>query len=190
MKVAGTDARRRLHHVEERLHPESVRAWAIEELNELFESGAPPDPAPDGLLRGRALTSTIAGGIDALGRRLGALYMPWLGKKFDAQTNEGVNVLAASALRPMKLLWPSYEPVGTFIDRVEAFRFKTRLDRGAVDPDLEVLKIDYDFEANPAFLIRRVLDELVRIDADLYLGKVLYRLKDEFRPIGFFVLEV
>lgn len=166
-----------------------MRAWAIEELNELFDGGGPPDPLPDGLLRGRAISSTIAPGFDAVGRRLASLYMPWIGKKFDAQANEGVNVLARSALRPMKLLWPSYEPVGIFTDRTEAFPFKTRLDPGAVDPDLQVLKIDYDFDANPSLIIRHVLDELVQIEEGLYLGKVLYCRKDELRPIGFFALE-
>lgn len=115
--------------------------------------------------------------------------MPWLGKRFDAQANEGVNVLARSALKPMKLFWPSYEPVGTFTDRVEAFPFKTRLAPGAVDPELRVLKIDYDFDPNPSFIIRRVLDELVQIEEGLFLGKVLYRRKEEFRPIGYFALE-
>lgn len=161
----------------------------MEELSELFESGRPPDPLPDGLLRGRAIASTIAAGVDALGRRLAALYMPWLGKRFEAQTHEGVNVLARSALRPMKLLWPSYEPVGIFIDRVEAFPFRTRLGPGAVEPELRVLKIDYDFDANPSFIIRRVVDELVQIEDGLYLGKVLFRRKGELRPIGFFALE-
>jgi hypothetical protein len=175
--------------VEERLHPERVVAGAIEELNGLFESGRPPDPAPDGLLRGRAISSTIAGGLDALGRRLASLYMPWLGKKFDSRAEEGVNVLTRSALKPMKVMWPKYEPVGIFTDRVEAFPFKTRLAEGNVDQGLQVLKIDYDFEPNPTFIIRHVLDELVQIEEGLYIGKVLYRRKDEFRPIGFFVLE-
>jgi hypothetical protein len=189
MDPTATDARSRLLRVEERLHPERIGAWAVEELNELFAGGRPPDPPPDGLLRGRAISSTIAGGLDALGRRLASLYMPWLGKKFDAQAEEGVNVLTRSALKPMKVMWPTYEPVGIFSDRVEAFPFKTRLGEGAADPDLEVLKIDYDFEPNPSFIIRHVLDELVQIEEGLYLGKVLYRRKGEFKPIGFFALE-
>jgi hypothetical protein len=60
---------------------------------------------------------------------------------------------------------------------------------GALDPDLEVLKIDYDFEANPGLLIRRILDELVQVGRGVYLGKVLFRLGGRFHPIGFFSLE-
>jgi hypothetical protein len=185
----ATGARGRLHQVEERLDPTRARSWAIEELEELFRSGHPPEPSPDGLLRGRAISSTITPGFDALTRRVASLYMPWMGKKFDPQAKTGRNVLAKSALKPMKLFWPAYEPIGIFVDRVEAFSFKTRIDPGAVDPGLRVLKIDYDFGANPSFIIRRVLDELVQIEEDLWLGKVLFRLRGEFHQIGFFALE-
>ncbi|HEX9236716.1 MAG TPA: hypothetical protein VF972_10610, partial [Actinomycetota bacterium] len=64
----------------------------------------------------------------------------------------------------------------------------TRVAPGAVDPDVEVLKIDYDFEANPGFLIRRILDEVVQVDAGTYLGKILFRIGPRLRPIGFFSL--
>jgi hypothetical protein len=187
--TAATEARDRLHRVEERLNPERARTRAIEELNELFAAGRVPDPLPEGLHRGRPVSSTIAPGFDVLGRRLAGVYMPWLGKRFDPASNKGVNVLTKSALNPMKLLWPSYEPVEIFTDRVEAFPFVTKVEQAAVDPGLRALKIDYDFEANPSFIIRRVLDELVQIDEGLYLGKVLYRLSGRFKPIGFFVLE-
>ena len=71
---------------------------------------------------------------------------------------------------------------------VEAFAFRTRLESGAVDPDVKVLKIDYDSDGNPR-LIRRILDELVEVDEALYLGKVLMRLGSRSRTIGFFMLE-
>jgi hypothetical protein len=189
MGPAVDDVRARLHAIEDRLDPKIARESARDELNELFGNGRAPDPSPDGLLRGRALASTITPALDAMGRRLSAVYMPWLGKKFDAAAGRGVNVLTPSAIKPMKVLWPSYEPLSVFADRIEAFGFTTRLERGAVDPDLSVLKIDYDFAENPGLIIRRVLDELVQLDDGLYLGKVLYRLRGSFRLIGFFSLE-
>jgi hypothetical protein len=39
------------------------------------------------------------------------------------------------------------------------------------DPDSAVLKIDYDLNGNPSLTIRRILDELVQLDRNLYLGK-------------------
>ena len=73
-------------------------------------------------------------------------------------------------------------------DRIEAFPFRTRIEAGAIDPAVQVLKIDYNFEANPGFIIQRILDELVQIDESLYLGKILFRTKKAWRPIGFFSL--
>jgi hypothetical protein len=54
---------------------------------------------------------------------------------------------------------------------------------------VKVYKIDYDFDENPSFVIRSILDELVEIEDGLYLGKILYRVAGRFRPIGYFTLE-
>ena len=177
-----------LDDVERRLHPRLVREAALEDLNDLFRSGRPPDPPPTGFLAGALVATTVTRPLDALARKLKDVYMPWLGKSFDRDKHEGVNVLKANALKPMKLLRPSYEPESQHGERVEAFPFRTRLAPGAIDESVQVLKIDYDFDANPSFLIRHVLDELVQIDDDLYLGKILYRMRNATSAIGFFSL--
>jgi hypothetical protein len=184
-----TDARTYLSDITTRLDPRFNRDWAIEQLDALYRTGSVPDPLPDGFLRGRLLTMSLSGPSDAMIRRIAGLWMPWLGKKFDLATSEGVNVLLPSAKAPMKVLWPSYEPEAVFVDRIEAFPFRNRVAPGAADPDLDVYKIDYDFDANPGFLIRRILDELVEVDDDVYLGKILLRWRGSFKPIGYFSLE-
>ena len=117
------------------------------------------------------------------------MYMPWLGKSFDPERSTGVNVLTRAAKTPMKTLWPSYTPERELDDRLECFPFRTRVAPGEVDPEVDVLKIDYDFDANPSFVIRQILDELVDIGGGTYLGKILYRTAKGFRPIGFFSLQ-
>jgi hypothetical protein len=189
METTATDTRELLADLEARLRPRVVREQVISSLEELFASGIVPDPPLDGFHAGRAITSTLAGGLDSLGRSLGDLYMPWLGKRFQPETGGGVNVLRASARLPLKTMWPRYEPESNEGEHLDAFRFKTRIAPGAVDKDLEVLKIDYDFQANPTFIVRSILDELVQIEEGLYLGKVLYRRDSRFQRIGFFVLE-
>jgi hypothetical protein len=186
--IAG-DPRSRLKEVQALLSPKDLRTRTISALDELFRGGSAPDPPPDGFLRGRALTGTIWAPLDALGRRLAIVYMPWLGKSFDSSAGRGVNVLERSALAPMRLMWPNYNAWRRDDGRIEAFRFKTRTAPGSIDSGTTVLKIDYDFEENPTMIIRRVLDEVVQIEAGLYLGKVLYRLRSGFHPIGFFSLE-
>lgn len=185
---AGHTVDDRLAELRTLLRPDAVRARAIEGLDELFRSGSAPEPPPDGPLSGELLTTTVARPADASVRAIASMYMPWLGKSFDREAQTGVNLLKTSAKKPMKVLWPSYEPVREMADRLEAFPFRTRIDAGAVDPGLQVLKIDYDFDANPAFVIRRILDELVQLDDGLYLGKILFRTKKAWQPVGFFSL--
>ncbi len=181
-------ARARLQEIQDRLRPDVVRAAVLNELDTMFRAGSTPDPLPDGMLRGRLVTTSIWAPWDAFNLRVARRWMPWLGKSFDASAMGGVNVLHKSARGPLRALWPSYEPEREVDDRLEAFPFRTRVAPGEVDPAVDVLKIDYDFDANPQFIIRRILDELVDIDDGLYLGRVLFRTRDRFVPIGFFSL--
>ncbi|MFN2489330.1 MAG: hypothetical protein ABR529_06285 [Actinomycetota bacterium] len=155
------------------------------ELNEMFASGAVPRPMPDGFLSGRVESFTMNDVADPLFRGIARLYMPWIGKTFDAASSRGVNVLARSAQLPMRLAWPSYLPQRILADRIEAFPFTMRVAPGTLDPDVEVLQVDYDLEANPSFIVRRILDEFVQVDDTLYLGKVLLRWRSTFHPLGF-----
>jgi hypothetical protein len=155
----------------------------------MFRAGTVPDPLPDGFRLGRLVATSTWGPLDAFFGWLGELYMPWQGKTFDARASTGTNRFDRSVAVPMRLLWPTYAPVHDAEGRVQAFEFRNRVGPGALDPDLEVLKIDYDFDANPAFIVRRVLDEVVQVDEGVYLGKVLFRLGRRFHQIGFFSLE-
>lgn len=186
MTRAGSD--RALDDIQEGLRPGRMRKRALAELDELFRSGRAPDPVPDGFLPGRLVTMSLTRPTDAFVRSFSDLYMPWLGKSFDRDGGTGLNVLVKSAKTPLKGLWPSYTPLSESDDKIEVFPFRTRIAPGAIDPDVDVLKIDYDSDENPSFLIRKILDELVQIDESLYLGKILYRWKGSFRPIGFFSL--
>jgi hypothetical protein len=181
--------RSRIDELQRQLDPQSARDEAIEELDHLFAGGRSPEPQPAGFLHGRLIATSISSPVDIAARRIAGMWMPWMGKSFSPESQSGVNILTASAARPMRLLWPAYVPEGETSDGIEAFRFRTRLAPGEIDPGLEVLKIDYDFDANPDFIIRRVLDELVQVDERFYLGKILYRWKGTFRRIGFFSLE-
>jgi hypothetical protein len=190
METLTTSTRHRsLEEITDGMQPGVARKRAIAELDELFRSGRTPDPAPDGFLPGKLVTMSLTRPTDAFVRSFANVYMPWLGKRFDRDADAGRNVLVKSAKAPMKALWPSYEPLSETDDQIEAFPFNTRVAPGAADPNLDVLKIDYDFDANPKLLIRRILDELVQIEERLYLGKILYRRGNLFKPIGFFSLE-
>jgi hypothetical protein len=172
----------------DRLDPGRNRTQVLARLNEIYRSGTAPDPLPDGFMPGRLLAMSVQPQLDATVRRIAALWMPWQGKVFDPDAMTGVNRFIPNARIPMKVVFPSYSPETVTANEIEAFPFRNRVAPGAVDPDLETFKIDYDFEANPGFLIRRILDEVVQIAPGRLLGKILFRVGDRFHLIGYFSL--
>lgn len=172
----------------DRLRPTRNRAEVLARLDAIFHAGTPPDPAPSGFLPGRLLGTSIWTPFDGLVRRIASLWMPWTGKVMDPATSSGVNRFVPSARIPLKAVFPAYSPEPGVPGRIHAFPFRTWVGPGKLDPDLEVFKIDYDFEANPPYLIRQILDELVQIAPGRYLGKVLFRVNGRYHPIGFFAL--
>lgn len=166
----------------------SDRATAESELNELFRAGSPArglDGPTDGIL---VLTTTTRLTDVALGA-LTSAWMPWEGKRFDAETQTGDNRMTDQATLVSKALWPRYsmrdEETGTI-----AFDFTTYVEAGKDDPDREVMVIDYaDIDSNPRLLIRSIRDELVQLVPGSYLGKILYRLPTRsYAMLGYFAL--
>ena len=182
------DDPRELDLLADRLDPASNRHAVLARLDEIFRSGSAPDPLPDDFLPGRLLATSTWPWLDGLFRRVASLWMPWRGKVFDPSTMTGVNRFQPNVRLPMKAVWPGYTPEDVTVQKVEAFPFRNRVEPGELDSGVEVLKIDYDFDANPGFVIRRILDELVQVAPGRYLGKVLFRAGGRFRPIGFFSL--
>jgi len=160
-------------------------------LNRIFRLGEPPTANLEGPHDGILVTPTIPAPASAALRRIATAWMPWLGKRFDPQREAGDNLLAPSARVPARVLFPGCRPEPVEGGRLAAFRFRTYVGPGKVDPDRETLKIDYDSEENPRLLIRDILDELVQVVPGAYLGKVLLRRGggDEWRLIGYFALQ-
>jgi hypothetical protein len=183
------DDPREMDSLADRLHPDVNRAQVLHRLDQMFRAGTAPDPLPEGFLPGRLLTTSVWGPLDSGALRLARMWMPWKGKTFDRQTSSGVNRFDNTPANrtAFKVVFPGYVPKRVTVERIEAFPMRNRIEAGALAPDLDVFKIDYDFEANPA-LIRRILDELVQIAPGRYLGKILFRARGRWYPIGFFSL--
>lgn len=152
----------------------SDREAALDELGELFRLGT-PSVGIDGPTEGTLIGFTLHPAFDRALAAVTALWLPWAGKRFHASEERGDNLLLGSARWPSKLLWPLYG-TRSFEDKRVAFDFETRVEAGAVDPDREVLVIDYaPVDANPALIIKRIRDELVEIVPGTHLGKMLWR---------------
>ena len=118
-------------------------------------------------------------------------WMPWLGKKFMPEQQQGVNTLTGSARWPAKILWPLYSTRESPLGR-SAFDFKTYVEAGRLDPSVEVLVIDYEsVRATRWLLIRQIRDELVRIVPGANLGKMLVKVpgRQELFPALYFALK-
>jgi hypothetical protein len=165
------------------------RRAALDELDRCFAAGEPVERL-HGDTEGRVLSTTLGYGIDRACMGLASLWMPWRGKTFDADANEGRNIFTTSFRVPLRLMWPGYrDERGSGPGRFTTFRFATWKGPGKLDPGIEVLKIDYDGPDNPSFLIRDILDEVVRIGDGLYLGQALLTWRGRFRRAAWFQLQ-
>src|SRR3712207_6547588 len=84
------------------------RAEAHDSLNRIFGLGTLPEPALDGPFEGLAITPATFAATDPVFRALSQLWMPWLGKRFDAEAQTGDNTMLPSARLPSRLFWPGY----------------------------------------------------------------------------------
>ena len=92
----------------------------------------------------------------------------WLGKKFDAAKNTGINVFDNGGGQ-----------------QVEQYPFATSVGQNGSST---ALYIDYDQPANP-FWIRPILDRVVEVGPGLYLGKLTVRVIPGYDfSLGFFRL--
>jgi hypothetical protein len=170
--------------------PRTLAGKTPAELEGLFARGVPPEPPLDGRYDGALLHLTLGPGGDLLFGAVFRLWMPWLGKRFDAEAATGENVFDMSAYRAGERLTPAAfrawwpEDVSSY----RALRFRTAVTSGRLDPGVEVLRIDYDLPENPP-LLRRIVDELVAVQAGVYLGQAILRRGNGGRRLAWFTLE-
>jgi hypothetical protein len=157
-------------------------------LDELFALGRAPKGL-DGATEGILVAPLIQPLVDRVARAITGLWMPWQGKRFDAAAGRGDNRLTGETRWVAKLLWPLYGTQSGPDGERLAFDFETRIEPGMLDPDTEVLVIDYaPIEGNPRLIIKSIRDELVEIVPGANLGKILYRQGSGYSNIGFFAL--
>lgn len=142
-----------------------------------FVEGRIPDPAPDGFYRGSAYLIPV--------RRV-----PWLGKSFELKNDLGFNIFNSTGASLLKILTPLYKKFRMNDEtNTEAYYFKTSISSGFKDKSIETFKLDYDSPENP-FLIRLILDEIVEVGPQEFLGKVHLKVfPGYYSTIGFFGLK-
>ena len=169
------------------------RVQGLASLNSLFRSGTPPEPALDGRYQGELIVLDIAPGLTQFFQWLASVWLPWRGKTFDLSKQRGDNIFTKDSYPLARVFNPRYR--GFFGDSRQTYRgfaFQTYMAPGLVDTDRIVLKIDYNLNENPALTVRRVLDELVQLDDDLYVGKAhvrwWWRSAGDWQTVAYFSL--
>lgn len=98
------------------------------------------------------LKGTKPGELSGFYKGTASVKTTWKGKEFDSNSKTGINILGDTKKYP----------------------FKIYTGKGLQD-NVDVLKIDYNIKENP-FWVRLILDELVEIAPNKYLGKAMIRV--------------
>ena len=145
--------------------------------HQAFVQGRVPDPLPQGFHPGMAHVL-----LDK--------PVPWLGKSFDRDQQRGFNIFTPLGAKILKIASPFYPKFTVNEDgNTRAYYFKTWVGKGKKDVNVDVLKLDYAaVRENPLF-IRIILDEVVEVAPEQYLGKIHVKLLPGFFvTIGYFGL--
>ncbi|HEV7645789.1 MAG TPA: hypothetical protein VGO50_17755 [Pyrinomonadaceae bacterium] len=142
-----------------------------------FSAGSTPQAPPNGFYRG---TAHVLFDAD----------VPWMGKSFEAAENLGFNIFTPAGASILKILAPFYKRYTADEDgNTRAYYFQTRTEPGLKDPQLNVVKLDYSSRENP-FRIRIILDEIVEVAPEQYLGKIHVKVfPGYYSTIGYFGLK-
>jgi hypothetical protein len=168
------------------------RPRGLAALNDLFRAGTVPDPQPNGRYAGELIALDLAPGWTQFFAWLTNRWMPWRGKTFDPVQQRGENVFTKDSYLLARFFNPFYRGfVNDGSKTYRGFAFRTYTAPGLFDTDRTVFKIDYDLQENPPLTVRRVLDELVQLDEEHYLGKAHVRWwspKGSWQTVAYFSL--
>jgi hypothetical protein len=177
---------RQVRIARERLHFE--RHASVETLERLFRLGTPPQP--DGHYEGELIGLSTGLLADPFFDWMTRIYLPWLGKTFDADAGTGDNVFIDNAWSKAtgKLGWPEYRvQTETPPHTVRVFPFRTEVGPAVEDEGLTVLRLHYSHSPNP-LPVRRLDEEIVELPGGYILGKAHMKGLRELRRLCFFGL--
>jgi hypothetical protein len=166
---------------------------ALTELAKLFTTSTPAtsvDGQTEGLLVGwvprHPALNRGGKGLHASAKTVTTRFgvLPWLGKRFDAHAKHGTNSISRLGLlaRPLTKVHKAG-------DHYEAFPMTNWVEPGKIDPDTDVLVIDYASLPDNPWPVSRIRDELVEIVPNSYLGKMLWRQDDGYYLLAYFALK-
>ncbi len=155
------------------------------DLQKSFLNGTPAKDL-DGFYKGALLQLIPTTPLESFAGIIAKVWLPWYGKKFDKNKHTGINKLPSYVIPPLRSLFEE-KISGEDTSSMFAFPFKTSLEKGLKDP-IKVMRLDYNSTENPA-IVRNVVDELVAIGNNTYLGKAYLNKNSNVRLLAFFSLQ-
>lgn len=162
----------------ENLTSENLIELNLKELDNIFSKSKIPDEEElEGIYKGTVLATTGSDYLPSLVKKIFTLYkesflLPWKGKEFkkcDEGQIKGKNILISLEV-PIKL-----------------FLFEIRVKKSDFDGK-DCLLLNYDNRSNP-LLIRQMVDELRKVNSNLYLGRCYIKFLNYLQFVNYFSLE-
>lgn len=122
-----------------------------------------------------------------LGEFVSKIWLPWYGKEFDSKNSKGNNVIPSYLSPLVTLRYGEKIILKKAKDIIHVLPFQTKITKG-IEDDINVLQLNYDLPENPE-QVRAVVDELVQIEKNTYLGKAFLKEDTHYRHVAFFCLE-
>lgn len=157
-----------------------------EDLSQQFLKGTCPKSL-DGFYHGKLLELFPINIPEFLGDFVSKVWLPWYGKQFDSKNNNGNNVIPSYLSPLVTLRYGEKIILKKDSDTIHVLPFKTKITKG-INDNINVLQLDYDIPENPE-QVRTVVDELVKVAKNKYLGKAYLREDNTNRLVAFFSLE-
>ncbi len=125
--------------------------------------------------------------LDRIGGAIVRLWLPWRGKYFNAAKNAGDNILPTYLVFWLRS-WFGEKAIGkSEYGGIHAFPFKMSVEKGLKDP-VKIFRLDYNLPANPP-RVRKVIDELMQVGKEEYLGKAHIVEGEKIKTVAFFRLK-
>lgn len=159
---------------------------AIDTLEREFRSGSVPKPL-DGFYRGELTLLLPVKPLEHIGGIISKIYLPWKGKTFDGEKSIGDNSLPRFMVPLLTLGNEKSFIVKEEGSIVRVFPFKTKIAK-SMGGKIDVFQLDYNLPQNPP-AVRKVVDELVEVGRNSYLGKAFLKENDSYRLVAFFRLQ-
>lgn len=153
-------------------------------LQQKFSKGKTPQNL-NGFYSGELLEFRPENTVESIAKLILQFFVPWKGKVFEREKNRGDNIVPTAVASLIQIVNKNLVGKKEF-GGTHAIPFKTSIENGLLDKG-KVLRLNYDLPINPP-RIRKIIDELVEIEKNQFLGKAHFVSGKDIRTVAYFRL--